>query len=208
MNSSLLMQIVMVVVAVVIGLLYIEPTIAQIKQNQDATYAYQIEMKKVSDVNAALAAQVVVLDSLSLDKTQALESYFPDTIDEIVVIRDIVAILASVQSEPMTLSYVEAQSNINSGTSDQSSDELIDGEEPATVIPVVNSTVTHVFDLSVNVTYTQLKQFMDALAQNKYPLFVKDLTIVPEEGGFIRAKFTLETYSRFPTTSSFEEVSG
>ncbi len=205
MNASLLMQIVMVVVAVLIGVLYIEPTISQIKENQDATYAYQQEMKKVSAVNSALAAQVAVLDSLSLDKARALETYFPDRIDEVAVTRDIVAILQSVQAEPKTLAYV-GRSEDDLAAEQPATDEISEegGEMVEQTELVGTNRVTHVFNLSADFSYTQLKQFIDALALNNYPLFIKEIDMLPAESGFITTRFVIETYSQFPTTSAYE----
>ncbi len=195
MNASLLMQIVMIAVAVIIGVSYIEPTIAQIKTIQDSTYAYQLEQKKVDTVTDALDVHLAAINSISNEKVRALETYIPDYVDRIVVMKDIKVITESVGLSVKALSYAGPQEP----TAPEQSDEIIEestDDLAAAKAAVQQGVIPHTFTVSVEATYTQLKQLIDAFAVNSYPLHITNLQLTPNAGGFITAVLTLETYSR------------
>jgi hypothetical protein len=199
------MQVVMIVVAAVIGLVYIQPTISSIGEIQDSTYAYQLEIQKVADVNRALANHVAVVDSVSFDRMRALETYFPDYIDEIAITKDFVVIFDSIGVEPISIKYSGAEIT----ATEVSSEELVieeGGEFPAAPAEPVNPITPHTFDISAQFTYIQLKQFIDAINVSSYPLHIKEMKVTPSEGGFITADFSIETYSRFPGESLYGDV--
>jgi hypothetical protein len=63
--------------------------------------------------------------------------------------------------------------------------------DPATGSPLK----PHVFNLSVDATYDQLKGLLRLLEQNNYPLEVHALDIQKSEGGFLNVSLDLVTYS-------------
>ncbi|NCO62049.1 hypothetical protein GW879_01175, partial [Candidatus Kaiserbacteria bacterium] len=69
---NLFFQISMVAIAVTIGVLYINPTLKEIKITQANSLIYVEEISKVSAVNDALADKIAYIDNLSLANKQAL----------------------------------------------------------------------------------------------------------------------------------------
>ncbi len=177
MSHSFIFQVLMIVVAVAIGLLYIRPTLAEIKTLQDTTMMYQAEIDKVAQVNALLAAQRQKKDSVSTTDSDALRRYMPNEVDEVQVMKDISVILGSVNLSPDTLSYAGA-----------SGDASNDGSGAVLY-------TEHTFSVGVTVTYVQLKALLKAIEVNDYLLQVNDLSITPGEDEVLTVTFTLSAFA-------------
>lgn len=186
--TSLFSQILMVIVAGVVGAMYISPTIGSIKATQDSTELYQQELVKISNVNTLLSSQVAKVDSVPLDAKQALLKFVPDSIDEIMIMKDIRLILIQAGLEPSTLVYGSGgdsgQSNGN-----QSNQELM---EMSASLPYI----THDFSVSFESAYDQLKTLFDLLETSDYLLQISSMGILPAESGLINVDMTLQAFSR------------
>lgn len=177
--KGFLTQIAMIIVAVVIAITYIEPTIAEIGSIQDEIAVYQQETKKVVDVNSQLATLVSRLESVSTADNRRLLTYMPNTVDEISVARDLYAIVKQSSAQ-----FVDVTSQDDTRAR-RGSQEEVDDSNPK----------PHTFDLSVTGTYDQIKTLFSLLEQNHYPLEVKGATINSSEGGMLSADLTLVTYA-------------
>jgi len=182
---NLFFQISMIVIAITIGVLYINPTLKEIKITQADSLAYTEEISKVSAVNNALADKIAYIDNLSLANKQALLKYLPDKIDEVSVLKDLKSILSMQSIEPKTLIY--------KGTVDQK--ETVDSFDDSNNSPNLGF-ITYQFEITADITYTDLKGLLKALEINNYPLSVTALTINPSENGFLAVDISLATFSR------------
>jgi hypothetical protein len=167
----------MIVVAVTIGLMYIRPTLAEIKVLQDDAMMFEDEKGKVAEVNAELARKVATKDSVSDSNSDALKRFMPNEVDEIRVLKDIDAILRSVNVAPLTLTYGGVA---DSAATDSAGSSLY---------------ATHTFDVGVAVTYEKLKELLLALEVNDYVLQVNNLSIAPSEDEELSVTFSLAAFS-------------
>ncbi len=169
------MQVLMIIISVVIVFLYIKPTFAKIRTTQETTSAYIEESKKVSDVNLLLKNQVAIVDGVSSADAVALKRYMPDSVDDVVVMKDLLGIFAALKLP------------LNSIGGGGASSEVV--EKGTTLIP-------HTFTISSTVSYVDLKRILRALEVNNYLLQVDSLNISPGQGELLGISMTLTTYSR------------
>lgn len=171
-------QFVMVILSVGIIFTYIKPTFERIGEIQNETVTYEEEISKVLSVNSKLSDLQTKMDSVSMSDKLRLLNYMPDTLDELMVLRDLY--LITNQSGAL---YRGVTSGTSQGGQKQKS---ASGE---------NAPIQHDFSLSVEGTYTQIKSLFRLLEQNKYPLEVQDLALSSSGGGFMTATIGLTTYS-------------
>lgn len=180
----------MVILAIAILLLYIQPTVANIRAVQDEIAIYQSELDRVTDVNTLLGQHVEKINLLPLSDIQALERYLPTTIDEIAVMRDLQLLTTEVGVTLLELSY----KGVDGGSASEGDVSLADA-------PVVSA-----FELGVEGSYQDIKRLLGAIEVNNYQLTVDSVDMSPEEDGNVNARLTLFAYSlEKPVT---EEVSG
>ncbi len=178
-GNSLLAQIVIAALAVGIVIAYIQPTIMKIGERQDEIAQTKEELEKVTAVNNRLAELVASVNAIpQVDKDSLLE-YIPEELDEVKVLKDLTSISAIVGVSINDVGY-EGETNDFVG---------IDND-PSFVNPTV-----HTFVLSVNGSYQKIKQLLLLLEQNKYPLEIASLSIMPQKDGFLQASFSIVTYS-------------
>ena len=67
----------MVILAGAILVLYIRPSIAEIRTTQDQIEVYNYELARVTDVNKLVAEHASTINTLPLSSLQALEKYIP-----------------------------------------------------------------------------------------------------------------------------------
>ncbi len=67
--------------------------------------------------------------------------------------------------------------------------------------------IPHLFSMTVDGTYVQIKQLLRLLEQNEFPLEVHLLSLrSDDEGGFLTAELSIVTYaSSLPAESKFED---
>jgi len=176
---QLFYKIAMVVIAITIGFLYINPTISKIKSTQDMSQIYMEEATKVASVNKQLSDRLHDIDSLTLSNKQALLIYLPDKIDDVSVLKDLNTILKQQQ--------IVANSLVCKGpVIKKDNNEVVE----------TSWLTTHQFEIVADVTYAQLKELLGAIEINNYPLQVALLTVDPSENGFLIATLLLSAFSR------------
>lgn len=181
-TNSPFVQLFMVVLAAAILLLYIRPTIAEIRTTQDQIDTYQYELDRVTDVNELLRSHASTIDALPLSSIQALERYLPSRIDEIAVMRDLQLIVEEVGVKLVTLEYAGADNETNS---DPSLEVTTPSNKPAATK----------FRLGVSATYDELKALLSAIEINNYQLAIDSAEIAPAEDGRLTADIVLVAYS-------------
>jgi hypothetical protein len=179
---SLLTQCILIVIAVSIGMLYIKPTIEKIGVIEDNTALYREELKKVSDVNQTLDEKLSIIDSVTPADKDNLLRYLPDTIDDIAVMKDIVAIFNQVSVDVTGVVYAPGET-INH---DQEGELFVKGVD------------AHNFTVVATLNYDQLMSALRAIEVNNYLLQVSSLKMAPDELGQLKATLVLTAFTKQP----------
>jgi hypothetical protein len=190
-SKGLFSQIVMILLAVGIAFFYIEPTFADISQMQDEMSEYKQERKKVDAVNQLLTSLVDQLNSVPSADRQKLVTYIPDHVDTLSVPRTLQAIAGEAGVLFREVRYQELKDSY-----------LSQAEEAG----ISDYPVPHMFGISFQGSYQQVKTMLSLMEQNEYPLEVHELEIAILEGGFLNVDATVITYSHeLPSLSQFTE---
>ena len=176
---SLFTQIGMIVVAVIITVLYIKPTVANIRSTEETTATYSAEADKVSDVNKMLSEQVAKVNSVTSADGEALKRYMPDSVDEVAVMKDLSAIFTALNIPLTALTAGTAAVLSGDSATDQTS-----------------HLTTHSFTVGATMSYPELKKLLSALEVNNYLLQIDSLKVTPSESGDLAVSLSLSTFSR------------
>jgi hypothetical protein len=183
-TNSPIIQLFMIVLAVAIVVLYIQPTIQTIRATQDQAAIYQSELNRVTEVNDILRGHSNTINTLPLSDVQALERYIPTTIDEIAVMRDLQLIVNEANVKLIALEYGGPV-------------ELTTGDGSAVVeTEMMNKELVPIsFTLGVETSYDGLKTLLRALEVNNYQLTVAGADITPSLEGVLTVSLDLVTYA-------------
>lgn len=173
----------MVILAVAIVLLYIQPTIEIIRATQDQTAVYQNELSRVTEVNDMLQAHTNTINTLPLSDVQALERYLPTTIDEIAVMRDLRLLVNEVG---VTLTGLEYGGVVTTAT--DNSTETASSPSASRLVPLS-------FGLAVETSYEGLKSLLRALEVNNYQLSIASADIAPGDNDLLAVNLDLVAYA-------------
>lgn len=176
----------MIVIAVVIVIIYIKPTFEKIRETQETTAVYITESNKVSDVNLLLKNKIAIVNGVSSSDTEALNRYMPDTVDDVLVMKDILAIFTALK---LPLSSISAGSAAG-----------------AAALPGVRL-VPHTFSITSQMTYSDVKRLLHALEVNDYLLQIDSLNMTPGTTGLVGVSMSLTAFARTtaPVAVSNEE---
>ena len=180
----------MIVIAVVIVIIYIKPTFEKIRETQETTAVYITESNKVSDVNLLLKNKIAIVNGVSSSDTEALNRYMPDTVDDVLVMKDILAIFTALK---LPLSSISAGSAAGAAAL------------PA-ALPGVRL-VPHTFSITSQMTYSDVKRLLHALEVNDYLLQIDSLNMTPGTTGLVGVSMSLTAFARTtaPVAVSNEE---
>ncbi|MCA9358714.1 hypothetical protein KC926_00725 [Candidatus Kaiserbacteria bacterium] len=176
--KGLFTQLAMIALSVGIITTHVQPSFAEIGKVQDSISTYSDKRKEVSGVNQRLNTLVDRLDSVSQTDKVNLNTYMPDNVDTIGVPRDLLFIVLE--------SGVLYKSVDFAGDKDKRSSNSNSGE---------NGPKAYTFSLSIEGTYSQLKNFFKLIERNNYPLEIENLSIQLIDGGFLSASMDIVTYS-------------
>jgi hypothetical protein len=183
-TNSPIIQLFMVVLAVAIVLLYIQPTIEIIRNTQDQAAIYQSELNRVNEVNDILRRHSNTINTLPLSDVQALERYIPSTIDEIAVMRDLQLIVNEVNVKLLALEYGGPEQVAGGDGS-----AVVVSETPSKALVPIS------FSLGVETSYDGLKTLLRALEVNNYQLTIAGADITPSPEGILTVNLDLVTYA-------------
>jgi hypothetical protein len=188
MMNGLFTQIVTVVIAIGIVITYVQPTFGRIADIQNSIAAYQSERQKVAEVNTLLNDLLLVRDSISSSDERAILTYLPNTVDPIVVQRDLERMLTGAGLLPLSILYDDAFAFQPPATEDANPDG-----ESAMPYP-------YAFSITATGDYTTIKQFLASLPSNQYPLEVHEVSLGREANGLFMFDATIITYGHDPIT--------
>ena len=157
-------QIALFIISLVVIFTYIKPTFIAMKSTQDEIFQYSDASDKATQLNAQLAQLLSAEKSFAREDLMALETYLPNTIDDMAVMADITAMAGRSNLKIIKLSSGELIL--------PDEDVFFEGE-------LIQSDGTVHVDFTVEVSggYDSLKQMLRLIEQNKYPLEIIDLTI-------------------------------
>jgi hypothetical protein len=177
---GLLSQILLFILAGSLTLTYIKPTFESITSIQDRIEVYQQKRGEIESINQKLAKYVEEMNAIAPDDQKRLLTYMPNSVDTIMVPRDIQAIAREAGVQVSGISY--------------------SGPQPPSLITdtatLLSTPEPHIFIVDFEGSYDQLKQILASFEQNQYPLEVNELTVKEEEGGFLAVTVKLVTYDR------------
>ncbi len=178
---GLLTQVMMILVAVAIGVLYIKPTVTTIRETEDSIKLYQHQVDNVSAVNQDLAGKVRDIDAVPAANSQALLRYMPDSIDDIAVMKDIVAIL---NQNKVSSPDVVAKKSAVVATPAEGTDVAV-----ASMVP-------YDFEVKFKTSYANLLTILSDIEVNDYLLQISALKITPDSTtGYLDVAMAITTYS-------------
>lgn len=184
-SLGLISQIIMICLAVAIVWLFVQPNFTDIGNLQNEIQQYAQERERVTETNEDLATLVSTLESVAVVDRMRLATYIPTFLDEVAVLRDL-TIIADISGVTYTTIQYEG--------------EFIDSSVEARIATEVQTMTPHSFLISVEGTYTRIKDFLSLLEQNQYPLQISSLDISSLEGGLLKTDAIIVTY----VTSSTE----
>ena len=182
---SFLTQIGMVVVAVIIVIMYIQPKVTSIREIQDLTNSYETETENVSKVNEDLKSKIAAIEAINPQDTKALERFMPDIVDDIAVLKDISTILESQSISQYEIGY--KGNTLSVAPTAETSNEY-------------QSAVAYFFSAQFETTYAQLKTILSQIETNDYLLQVSNLKISEATLGKLKVDLSLTTFARASTT--------
>jgi len=184
-SLGLFSQIIAIILAVVVGFFYVQPTVTEIGEIQTDTARYQVERKKIQEINQQLAQNIATFESVSRADKEQLAVYMPRQADDISIMRDISFIVdrAGVVSTALSYNGASTQEAFLFSEDDTNGSDL--GDQAAT---------PHAFTVGITGTYPAIKDFLRLLEQNHYPLEVHQLTMSATETGLMDANLSLITY--------------
>lgn len=186
---SLFTQVLMIIIAVTIGIVYIKPTIASIRSTEETTAMYIAEANKVKEVDEMLEMKVRKVDSVPTADVTALNRYMPDSVDDVAVMKDISAVFTALKIPLSGLSVGGTAAPV----------DVKDGG-------LSSKLTSHTFTVSASMSYSELKKLLHALEINDYLLQVDSLRLAPTELGSLLVNLTLSTFSRAKIKSTADAV--
>jgi hypothetical protein len=188
--KGLFAQIGMVILSAGIIMTHIKPALDDIRVAQDDVIKYQEELATVSGVNNRLRNLSEDINSISTDSREKLLTYLPDAVDELSVARDLKLMTEEAGLIFLGVEYQDDQPVTSSRQRRSSSQTPEDPNLPKTME----------FSISVEGSYTDLKQLLLLLPQNHYPLELHTLEVDKIDLNLLRATLSLVTYAYNPDT--------
>lgn len=179
-GNSIITQIGIIAVSLGIVLTYIKPAFGEIKSIQDDIANTERQLSEVESTNNLLASIYANLNSISQANKNALLIYLPDETDTVLVMKDLTAIAKDSEVTIKNLKFNDGKSGNNRSSSAPQD---------------VNTPFSQNFTIGISSSYEQLKDFLQRLEQNNYPLVVDKLTVKPNSTGLLDSEITITTYS-------------
>lgn len=161
--KGLFTQIAMIGLSIGIFFTYIQPSFSEVKKDQDAILRYQEERAKVQAVNIKLNELVLKAEEISPTERTALDTYVPSEVDTVAVQRDLLLIAQAAGVELTALSGTAAGAP-TAGVAEES-------------LSTRTRLVSHEFSFAFTAPYETIKEFLELIEKNNYPLTLTSLSI-------------------------------
>lgn len=182
-------QLALIIISVVIIATYIKPEFETLKSTQDQAAEYQVALDNAASFQAEINRIESAIESIPSAQRAALDTYLPESVDTVAVMKDIVAIASRNQMQVTSVSSEGDESDTTADSTVAAQGQSFDIERNFVVD-------TSQFQLNVQGTYDKFKTFLADLERNKYPLEVVSAEFTTDtEGSLYDFSLTLETYS-------------
>ena len=171
-NASVIVQVALFVIALTIVWFYVYPAFTMVSEKQDRVSEYDEAIAEAQTANQLLDDLRQEIQSVDPTDQEALETYLPDSIDPIVVQRDL---LAFVQRRDLEL------------------DDLTQAGEPEPIEE--ENRYRSEFSVTVSGTYEEIKNFLADIENNNYPLHVEQVQLESVGGNILRTDLTFNAYA-------------
>ena len=196
MNSSLFGQIALIIVAIILIVSFIQPTMASIGEIQDELFEVNDAISKIELFNDELQSKLLTIESIPQSDIDALDTFLPTEVDVLGVMADIAFIADSAGVTIETLSNDQAEENSSTNSSDVKNN--------------LHNSVA--FALTITGGYQSFKDFLTLTEYNDYPLHVTSIEIgrvnsdssANGEGEDISNTTSNQTYSLTITVPMFD----
>jgi len=175
MQPNALLQILIIIFAIMIVVVYVRPTFQTIGSIQDETFEFRDAVAKASEFNARLSELLAVENSFADADLAALDTYLPSRLDSVTIFSHIAVIAESAGVSIESLRVGDAyQPNTEAvfAASDIALQEQLSHQD---------------FDFGGSGDYESVKTFLRKLESNAYPLEIIELDLKPvqseQEGG-------------------------
>lgn len=179
-SNSLFLQLILAGMGIALVFVYVQPTLANIGDIQDAIIQYKEERENVSKVNARLVSLVDTVNHISAADQEALLIFMPDKVDKTAVSRDIYNLAVFSNVVVNSVKY----------------EKKTDTKTPVVLGSHKTPPVPHKFSVSIKGGYESIKNFFLLIEQSNYPLEIHELKISSAEDDEITAEIAIVTYSR------------
>ena len=170
-NSSIIIKALSLVVSAVLIFTFIIPKFEAIRMTQDNIVSYQEQIANVTQINAQLQNLVSEVEAVSNRDQIALQTFLPDQVDSIAVLRTLQNITESSGVEVSSLEYVDSESL---------TDRPLD---------------VHTFAFTASGSYEEIGQLISSLEQNRYLFEFQQVDLATEAEGGLSIDVQLDTYS-------------
>lgn len=189
-------QIILIIISVVIIYVVIKPKFQEISINQNETAKFNDAVAKANDYNSRLQELIARANSMPRADRLALDRFLPEVINPTVVARDITNI---VEKNGLILLDISAGElvivSVNNGGESQTDDGQLVTEDILTR-EARNQMNSQLFTLGAVGTYEQMKNMLNDIERNAYPLKLVKLSFDAREDSILyRYSIELETYS-------------
>jgi len=159
MNSSLLGQVALIIVAIILIVSFIQPTLTEVGDTQDSLFEVNDAISKVEFFNTEMRDRLATIDAIPLADMDALDTFLPTDVDVLGVMSDIddIAELASINVR-----------ELSSGSAGGSGSSGGAGE---------GTKSAETFNVTLVGSYTAFKNFLVLTEYNHYPLSVRSIEI-------------------------------
>lgn len=186
-QTSIIQHVLMIIIAVAIVLLYVEPTIQEIRQNQDTAVMFNAEIEKVSAVNTLMSQKLATINSIPLADRQKLTIFMPDSAEEVSVMRTLEAVLLSSGINPITLDFsTKDDSDANASNPDEAT---ISGR----ALMHKNEVVT-----TFETDEVTLLSYLNTITTSDIPFVLQNASLMPQENNLIGVELTYAIYNLTP----------
>lgn len=173
MTFNLLRQIVLLGMSLAIIFLFIQPKLVDLRVIQAEVEQFETAIDNATQFTRLLQSQLNSVNSISNADQQAMNTFLPNTLDPVVVSRDLQSIAERNSMRTTAISYTEPviQGDVRAI---QNIDLEGEGELSSTVEPVLSRTP---FTMTVQGSYESFITFLQSLEANVYPLRVVGVTV-------------------------------
>lgn len=200
MGNKLFTQVILIITSITIVVTYIQPSFADIADVQDDIARFEITVTSANELNQLLQQLVTTEKSFSRADMQALDTYLPRDIDDVLIMRDIQNMFKQV-GLPIT--------SLNSLASEGVQTQFGAGETRGRNAASDDAVNLRFKDLSLSFygSYEHLRQILQSLEANAYPLEIIELNFAAaaeeEEGeenaglqpGYMKYDMVLRAYA-------------